>query len=71
MAFGAFGAFVGITGSQLLPVADTLVEAAVEAGLGPRTAQAIVLGLFATGGAEGALILHPLLRQRAGRQDSA
>lgn len=67
----ALGALIGIAGSQLLPVADTLVEALGETGLGPRAAWAIIVCLFAVGGIEGALLLRPLIRYVAGRQEPA
>ena len=67
----ALGALIGIAGSQLLPVADTLAEALGETGLGPHAVQAIILCLSAVGGIEGALLLRPLVRYSAGCEEPA
>jgi len=58
---GVLGALIGIGGSQLLPVADTLAGALTDTGFGPRAAWAIILCLFAVGGIEGSLLLRPFI----------
>lgn len=67
---GVLGALIGIAGSQLFPVADTLARALAETGLGPRAAWAIILCLFAVGGIEGSLLLRPFIAHLAGRRES-
>lgn len=61
---------IGIAGSQLLPVADTLAGALTETGVGARAAWAIISCLFAVGGIEGSLLLRPFIARLVGCRES-
>lgn len=56
------GAVAGGLCALLFPAAATLAASMRDAGVGAQASWAIVLGLFVTGGAEGALFLCPLIR---------
>lgn len=57
----AGGLMFGLATSQILPVADVLVRALHDAGVGPPVARLVVAAVFAIGGIEGPLLVVPLV----------